>query len=152
MAYFKSPGQAVDSIRAMLRAESWDKLSRYYDLSGTDIDRAMLISGDFFIRKKRPEVAHPAGFWKYKHPFSPAFEYARISSGPEKNVYIIHLEIEIDQGSDSPAQVGLDSFYMIQSDKGWQVLPGQVEEAAVSSEVDALLQEAEPMPDPPWKK
>ncbi len=75
MAYFDNPMQAVDSIRTMLSSNVWDELSRYYDLSDTDIDRTNLISGDFFIRKKRPDVAHPAGFWKFKQPFSPQFTY-----------------------------------------------------------------------------
>ena len=62
MTYFKNPEQAVDAISTMLSSEAWEKLSRYYDLSDTDIDRASLISGEFFVRKERPELAHPAGF------------------------------------------------------------------------------------------
>ena len=71
MTYFKNPEQAVDAISTMLSSEAWEKLSRYYDLSDTDIDRASLISGEFFVRKERPELAHPAGFWRIKEPFDP---------------------------------------------------------------------------------
>ena len=37
--YFTSPKQAVEVVIDMIIAEEFEKLSRYYDLSGTDIDR-----------------------------------------------------------------------------------------------------------------
>ncbi len=52
MAYFKDPEQAVNSIRDLLLSKRWEELSRYYDLSGTDIDKSSLVSGDFFSAKK----------------------------------------------------------------------------------------------------
>lgn len=125
--YFSSPEEAVPTITALLLKKDFKTLASYYDLSDSGINLIELESGDFFIRKERPEVTHPADFWQFKHPFSPGFKYSGLRSGPRENVYLIHLEIVIDQGVDSPSQVGSDSFYMIQSDRGWQVLPDHVQ-------------------------
>jgi hypothetical protein len=85
-----------------------------------------LESGDFFIRKERPEFAHPAGFWRYKHPFAPGFTLNKVQATDKDAVYVIEVSISIDQGSGSPNQIGLDHFYMVKSDKGWKILPDQV--------------------------
>ena len=85
-------------------------------------------SGDFFIRKERPEFAHPAGFWRYKHPFAPGFIFNRVQATAKDAVYVIEVSISIDQGSGSPEQIGLSYFYMVKSDKGWKVLPDLVAE------------------------
>jgi len=146
MAFFPSPEAAVPIIAEFLRKEEFRELARYYDLTDSGIERSELESGDFFVRKERPKVAHPAGFWRYKHPFSPGFKYSYESPGSRKNVYVIHLSIEIDQGADSPAQLGLDSFYMIRSDKGWQILPGSVDEPD-----EVPVSASELMPAPSWK-
>jgi len=65
-------------------------------------------------------------------------------SGPRENVHLIHLEIVIDQGVDSPSQVGFDSFYMIKSAQGWQIITDVVKEE-YSSELPVT--EPEVMPD-----
>ena len=127
-SYFSSPEEAVPIITGLLKKEDFKTLANYYDLSDSGIKLVDLESGDFFIRKKRPEVAHPAEFWRYKHPFAPGFKYSGMSSGFRKNVYLIRVEIIINQGEDSPSQVGYDSFYMIKSAKGWQILADRVEE------------------------
>jgi hypothetical protein len=128
-SYFASPEAAVPLITALLRQEDFKSLAAYYDLSNSEIPRACLESGSFFIREKRPEVAHPAGFWRHKHPFSPGFEYAGMRASGQPQVQVITVEISIDQGEGSPSQVGRSSFYMIQSAPGWQVLPEPVAEA-----------------------
>jgi hypothetical protein len=130
-SYFSSPKQAVPVISELLRKEDFKTLANYYDLSASDIQRSALESGDFFIRKKRPEVGHPGGSWKYKHPFALGFKYASESPSSRKDleaVHVIEVSISIDQGADSPVQMGKSFFYMKSSDKGWQLLPDQVDE------------------------
>ncbi len=137
-AYFESPRQAVEEITAMLVARDWPALARYYDLEGSGIDRAQLVSGEFFWRTERPEVSHPA-FWRYKHPFSPGFHYAWSGSSDEianimappgadrpegdPGVVKVVLEVEIEQGAGEPAQRGFSEFRMRKSERGYQILP-----------------------------
>ena len=141
--YFSSPEEAVPIITALLAKKDFKTLASYYDLSDSGINLIDLESGDFFIRKERPEVAHPADFWQFKHPFSPGFKYSGMRSGPRENVHLIHLEIVIDQGVDSPSQVGFDSFYMIKSAQGWQIITDVVKEE-YSSELPVTVPEVMP--------
>lgn len=121
-AYFDSPRQAVDSIKTMLLSSDWNKLSRYYDLRGTDdLDRETLTSGDFFIRKEKPEVAHPAGFWKYKRPFAPQYSYLSHRS-LSNDVVEVTVHIEIDEGG-GMIQRGMQNFHLQKSSNGYQLLP-----------------------------
>lgn len=126
-AFFNSPRAAVAAIRKMQGEEDWASLARCYDLEGADIDRAALISGAFFIRTERPEVSHPGGFWRYKHPFAPAFDYAFTTPAVEAGVVIVRVEIEIDQGAGASAQRGWQEFSMRESKKGFQILPNDAE-------------------------
>lgn len=128
-AFFESPRQAVEAIREMQGKEDWASLARHYDLSGSRIDRETLVSGEFFIRTERPEVTHPGGFWRYKHPFAPSFEYASTSSTAEAGVIIVRVSISIDQGAGSPVQEGWQEFMMRESEGGFQILPGVAEPA-----------------------
>lgn len=147
--YFVSPQQAVEVITDLLRGEDFRTLASYYNLSGSGIAATELESGDFFIRKERPELAHPGGFWRYKQPFAVGFKYSGVAPGSGKDIYIIHLSIEIDQGEGSPIQEGRDSFLMIQSEKGWQLLPGEINPEDESAQA---LQAPEPLPRPSWIK
>ncbi len=138
-AYFDSPRQAVEQITAMLEAKDWPALAHYYDLEGSGIDRAQLVSGEFFWRTERPEVSHPAGFWRYKHPFSPGFHYAwsgsevgiaNIMAAPDADtpegdpgIVKVVLEVEIEQGAGEPVQRGFSEFRMRRSERGYQILP-----------------------------
>jgi len=124
--YFSSPAESVQIISDLLKKENFKILARYYDLSNSEIKLSELESGDFFIRKERPEIAHPAGFWRYKHPFSPGFKFRSVQVTAEDAIYIVEVSITINQGPDSPDQIGLAYFYMIKSDKGWKILPDQV--------------------------
>ena len=75
--YFKSPKESIEIISNLLRKKEWVELSRYYDLSDSNIDREELESGRFFYATNPPErAAHPGGFWKFKHPFAPGFKYS----------------------------------------------------------------------------
>ena len=126
--YFSSPEEAVSKIADLLRQEDFKTLARYYDLSNSDTKLADLQSGEFFVRTERPEISHPVEFWRYKHPFSPGFEYSGMRPSAREDVYVITVRVSIDQGSDSPMQEGYSEFYMIKSAKGWQVLPDPVVE------------------------
>ena len=120
--YFSSPQEAVERISAMLRRKDWGKLARYYDLTDTPIDRATLNSGEFFYTDKRPEAAHPAGFWHYKHPFAPGFKFDSVRKLETPGVIEVTVKVEIDQGDGTP-QRGIQTFLMRRSDKGYQVMP-----------------------------
>ncbi len=126
--FFSSPAEAIQIITELLKKANFKILAKYYDLSNSEIKLSELESGDFFIRKERPEFAHPAGFWRYKHPFAPGFTFNRIQATAKDEVYIIKMSISIDQSSDSLKQIGLSYFYMVKSDKGWKVLPDLVAE------------------------
>lgn len=120
--YFTDPASAVEEISVMLRNKDWAKLATYYDLSGSQIDRATLISGEFFYTDERPESAHPAGFWRYKHPFPPAFKYLSSSDVAQVGVKQVTVYVEIDQGG-GMIQRGEQTFFMSWTGKGFQVLP-----------------------------
>lgn len=122
--YFASPESAVEEISVMLRNKDWVKLAMYYDLSDSKIDRATLISGQFFYTDERPESAHPAGFWHYKHPFPPAFKYLSASDVTQVGVKQVTVQVEIDQGG-GMIQRGKQTFFMSRTGKGFQILPCQ---------------------------
>ena len=124
--YFASPEEAVAEIRVLLEAKRWPELARYYDLSGTDIDRATLDSGAFFFTTERPQVAHPAGFWQYKHPFAPPFEFLRTVETDAPDVSTVVLEVEIEQGG-GLVQRGQSAFNLSRKPEGWQIRPEEVE-------------------------
>ena len=119
--YFVNPEDAVNIISKLLLAENWRELRRYYDLSSSNISGQELESGHFFINTEQPEIAHPGGFWRYKHPFSPAFEYFYSEQVSEDKVKV-WVKIEIDQGG-GMIQQGNQCFTMRKSVKGYQILP-----------------------------
>ncbi len=120
--YFASPSDAVERITAMLEKKDWPELAKHYDLADSPIDRTDLISGEFFYTEEEPAVAHPAGFWRYKHPFAPAFEFKSVRDLEEPGVIEVTVGVEIDQGG-GMIQRGLQTFLMRRSDKGYQVMP-----------------------------
>ena len=121
-AFFTTPKDAVGEITVMLRAKDWPRLARYYDLTGTAIERKGLVSGEFFYRDRRPAAGHPAGFWRYKHPFAPGFTFHHQEQTAVPNVVEVVLTVEIDQGG-GMVQRGLSRFRMVRHPRGWQVLP-----------------------------
>lgn len=124
-AFFADPPTAVGEITRLMRGKSWAELARYYDLSGTDIDPDTLVTGAFFVRAERPAVGHPAGFGLYKQPFAPGFSYLSHQTVGENEVEVT-VDISIDQGG-GMIQRGLDTFRMRQSERGYQILPKNVE-------------------------
>lgn len=135
-AFFSSPQEAVPRIADMLRQSDFKTLATFYDLTDSDVPMADLESGDFFIREERPEFAHPGGFWRYKHPFAPGFEYVDMQSTDKNAVHVVRVAITIEQGAGSPDQVGYSFFYMIRSAHGWQVLPDTVEQSEEPTVID----------------
>jgi len=131
--YFSSPAEAIPIITGLLEKKNFKMLARYYNLSNSEIKLSELESGDFFIRKERPEIAHPAGFWRYKHPFAPGFKFSGVQATAKDSIYIVEVSISIDQGPESPEQIGLSYFYMLKSDSGWKILPDQVVEDDLGS-------------------
>ncbi|MBW1916123.1 MAG: hypothetical protein JRI86_14520 [Deltaproteobacteria bacterium] len=119
--YFASPREAVKIISELLIKEDWKTLSRHYYLEGSNIDVEELESGRFFIRTKPPEVRHPGGFWVYKHPFDPSFEYLGHKEIRD-NIIIVTVHIRIDEGM-GMFQEGREFFAMGKTPKGLQVLP-----------------------------
>ena len=124
--YFTDPASAVEEIRVMLRGKDWPKLAMYYDLSDSEIDRATLISGEFFYTNEMPESPHPAGFWHYKHPFPPEFKFLSSDDVAQVGIKQVTVHVEIDQGS-GMIQRGEQTFFMSWSGKGYQILPRQTQ-------------------------
>ncbi len=122
-SYFASPEAAVPMLTQLLKDKDYKALAAYYDLSGSDIECAELESGEFFERKERPERAHPAGFWRYKHPFAPGFKFSSTQATDRAHVFMVEVSIEIDQGVGSPVQISRAYFYMRKSQEGWKLLP-----------------------------
>ena len=122
-AFFASPEHAVEAARQMIKAQDWAALARYYDLDGSDTDYASLLSGAFFMRTEPPEAAHPGGFWRYKHPFPPSFQYAFATPADAAGIVTVEMSITIEQGAGAPPQIGRQSFRMRHSDQGFQFLP-----------------------------
>ncbi len=138
--YFSSPAEAIPIVSALLEKKNFKILAQYYDLTNSEIKLSELESGDFFIRKERPEMAHPAEFWRYKHPFPPLFKFKSIQATTKEAIYIVEVFISIDQGLDSPEQIGLSYFYMVKSDKGWKILPDQGAEDSPHAEIPTSIQ------------
>lgn len=124
--YFTGPKTAVTVISGLIEQSDWIALSRYYDLSGSGIDREELESGRFFVREERPPVSHPGGFWRIRHPFDPRFRYRYHLSLSGDHVRV-HLSIEIDQGG-GMTQRGMDTFLLRKSGNGYQILPFETDE------------------------
>ena len=119
--YFESPEKAVDLITLMLQNESWETLTSYYDLTNSFVPVSEFLSGNFFVPTEEPEVRHPGGFWKYKHPFSPGFSFNYAST--HENVVTVYLSIEIDEGG-GKVQRGIDSFKLVfYPGKGYKIMP-----------------------------
>ena len=122
--YFQDPQSAVPAITKLLKAKDWKSLARYYHLDGSEVKRADLESGAFFYTDQRPEAAHPAGFWRYKHPFAPGFQYVESRDLQTLLQIEVIVAIEIDQGG-GPPQRGMQAFLMRRTPEGYQILPGR---------------------------
>ena len=124
--YFPSPAAAIEPITELLRREDWATLARYYDLGGTSIKRDDLTSGRFFLNQERPPNAHPGLPWKYRHPFTPGFKFSEAVDRAEVFVVTVVMTIDIDQG-DGRVQRGTQEFAMRRSNRGYQILPPDLE-------------------------
>ena len=66
-------------------------------------------------------MSHPAGFWKFKQPFSPQFSYLSHRNISEEIVEVT-VQIKIDEGG-GMFQRGMESFQLRKSSNGYQLLP-----------------------------
>ena len=120
--FFDDPEQAVELIDQLVRDSNWPTLTRYYALASTDPRYPTLLNGSFFIeRGNPPSTFHPGGFWRFKEPFAPGFQF-HYTDRPSENIVKVIVQIEIEQGEGMPAQIGLDEFYLQQSPEGYQLL------------------------------
>ncbi|MHC4393692.1 MAG: hypothetical protein ACYS22_20540 [Planctomycetota bacterium] len=143
--YFESPERAVEATARMLEGEAWGRLSRYYDLRGTDVPRRDLESGRFFLRD--PDApGHPA-FSRYRQPFSPGFVY-RGHTEHGDGTATVEVEIRVDEGG-GPMRHGLQSFAMRRSEGGWQLLADDAPAVKDGGAVPGPL--LIPLPPPPWE-
>jgi hypothetical protein len=126
-SYFASPQQAVERTTALLKAKDWVALAAYYDLAGSNIDRAELASGAFFYGPRTDGMHHPAGFDRYRHPFPPGFTFERTESTDRDDVVKVVAMVSIDQGG-GREQRGIASALLRRSSRGWQWLPDAVRE------------------------
>lgn len=120
--YFESPASAVEQIAVMLEERNWAELASYYDLSDSPVERSTLTSGEFFYTDEEPAGAHPAGFWRYKHPFPPAFKFHSTRDLEEPGVIEVTVQVEIDQGG-GMIQRGMQTFLMRKTENGYQIMP-----------------------------
>ncbi|MBL9119309.1 MAG: hypothetical protein JNL80_05265 [Phycisphaerae bacterium] len=126
-SYFASPQEAVARTASLLKAKNWAALATYYDLSGSTIDRAELVSGAFFYGPRTEGMHHPAGFDRYRHPFPPEFSFERMDATERNDVTEVITTVSIDQG-DGRIQRGFAAALLRRSDRGWQWLPDAVHE------------------------
>ena len=124
--FFSSPEESVEIITGLLLSEDWRTLSAYYIHDGNQELLDSLLSGDYFIRREMPELTHPGGFWRYRHPFSPGFKYHSHEQVAD-DLIKVNLIIEIDQG-DGMMQVGKSSYLLKRSPEGYKILPGLLPE------------------------
>lgn len=122
-AFFATAEAAVATIREMIVAEDWAALAPYYDLDGSEVNLETLLSGEFFIETEQPEIAHPAGFWRYKHPFPPSFDYDFATLADDDGIVTVRVSIRIDQGAGEPVQEGWQEFRLRESEDGLKILP-----------------------------
>ncbi len=117
--FFKSPEESVEVITKLIQQKKWPELSTYYDLSSSFVDRKQLISGEYFYTTEQPELAHPAGFWRYKHPFPLGYQYKYHIQNSDKTV-IVYVGVEIDDGM-GLVQISTTTFLLHVSVKGYQL-------------------------------
>lgn len=120
--YFKSAGESVPIISGLLLMEDWITLSRYYHLRGSKVSIEDLESGRFFLREEKPGAVHPGVQWKYRHPFQPGCKYHGEQTLVDGTL-VVTVITSVDQG-DGMIQVGFQSFGMIRSPGGLQILTG----------------------------
>jgi len=130
--YFSTPQTAVETISLLMKKEDFQRLTSYYDLTNAEESRAAMIAGDFFIRREPPPTVDPMGFWRYKHPFPPGFQFWGCYSTKWEGVFIVEVGLEIDQGAGSPAQRTTTYFYLKQSESGWQILPETADPSTIA--------------------
>ncbi|HSH96142.1 MAG TPA: hypothetical protein VK968_18500, partial [Roseimicrobium sp.] len=120
--YFSSPEDSVVRCTALMRSQNWSELAKYYDLTGSGVDRRDLESGTFFLRTNPPEMAHPGGLWKFREPFAPGFNFVSAELAGAPDIVAVIVGIAIDEGG-GLIQRGRTTFHLKRSTHGYQLLP-----------------------------
>lgn len=123
MSAFASPREAVPRIRQLLRDEDWNALAAYYDLSDSPLHRDDLTSGGFFIAHDTRGLPQPVEVSRYRHPFAPAYRFARVIATADPAIVVVEMTLTIEQGRGMPPQRSLTWFKMKHSSQGWHILP-----------------------------
>jgi len=118
---FNNPEEAYQVGMQLLDKEDWKTLSRYYDLTGSNIDPKMLASGDFFKNDPNLYVGPPGELSKYKEPFPLGFKY--MSATQQGTLVQVLLETTIEQGAETMAKVAYQFFYLRKCESGLKFIP-----------------------------
>ena len=117
--FFRTPEEAVTIINELLQSENYPALARYYLLEDGGVQIDSLTSGAYFLKKKESGPGIPGGFGKFSKPFPAGFRY--YAHEPEGRFIRVTTRYEIDQG-DGMVQQALQEFYLIESNKGYQLI------------------------------
>lgn len=118
-SFFTTPQEAVTVINQLLESENYPALARYYSVKDGGVEFDILASGAYFLKKEGTETGIPGGFGKFAKPFPAGFRY--YAHHPEGRFIKVTTDYEIDQG-DGMVQQALQDFYLIESNKGYQLI------------------------------
>lgn len=118
---FASPEAAVTEASRLLNEGKWERLSAYYDLEGTAVERTSLVDGSFFSRPV-PSAAEGAPALRQWHPFHPGSRFSHVNPAAEADEVevVVEYETEVEGGLKLR---GYDAFRMRRSVEGWRLLP-----------------------------
>lgn len=118
-SYFKTPQAAVISIEEMVEKKDWGRLSQFYDLTRSELDRATLESGAFFESIPSGQTHAP--------PFAPGYHFSEILGTEFSDVYeVVVTRQTLEAGSGSAiARSDLQFFYLKRYPEGYQILPAR---------------------------
>lgn len=116
--YFSAPEVVVDETTTMLKAKAWKQLARYYDLTGFQVTRAELESGEYFNPTPQGNLPSFVG----KRPFPLGFKFSSVEKTSTPDVLRINILLEIDQGG-GQIQRARDAITVRKSEHGYQLRP-----------------------------
>lgn len=124
--YFEDPETAVDRTNALLAAEDWETLARFYDLEGSELTFDEVARWEWFEHGGQP-VADPRGRSGPHHPFPAGSTYR----DHEVDGRVCRVTVELDpaladlhHGPDPRGRDGPEfrAFTLIRQAEGWQLL------------------------------
>lgn len=118
--FFENPQQAIPIISSLMQDQDWKTLASYYDMNDSKYSIQELESGRNFYREEPPNTIDPFGFWKYKHPFPPGFQFNSQRSLGDNLIEVL-VSYKIDQGDGMINEVH-QNFTMKKSNQGYQLI------------------------------